>query len=75
METFVSYAVIFVVLLLISTILLQVRGAGGGLFGGGGTTYRTRRGVERTLFRFTIVLAVIFALLAVLNVWRPSFLF
>ena len=74
MDSFVSYSVIFVVLLLIATILLQVRGAGGGLFGGGGTTFRTRRGVEKTLFQFTIILAIIFALLAVVNVLRPSWL-
>ena len=68
MGTYINYAVILVVIVLIATLLLQVRGAGGGLFGGGGATFRTRRGVERTLFRFTIVLAVIFAVLAVVNI-------
>ena len=58
---------ILVVALLIITVLLQVRGQGGGLFGAAGTTYRTRRGVERTLFQLTIVLAVIFVVLAVVN--------
>ena len=47
---------------------MQVRGAGGGLFGAGSIqSYRTRRGVERTLFQFTIGLGVIFVILAVLN--------
>ena len=68
MGTYINYAVILVVLVLLATILLQVRGAGGGLFGGGGTTFRTRRGVERTLFRFTIALGVIFAVLAIINI-------
>ena len=68
MGTYINYAVILVVLVLLATILLQVSGAGGGLFGGGGTTFRTRRGVERTLFRFTIALGVIFAVLAIINI-------
>ncbi len=67
MSTFINFAVILVVALLIITVLLQVRGQGGGLFGAAGTTYRTRRGVERTLFQLTIVLAVIFVVLAVVN--------
>jgi preprotein translocase subunit SecG len=66
-STFINFAVILVVALLIITVLLQVRGQGGGLFGAAGTTYRTRRGVERTLFQLTIVLAVIFVVLAVVN--------
>lgn len=68
MGTYVNFAVILVVLLLLATLLLQVRGAGGGLFGGGGSTYRTRRGVERTLFRLTIVLGVVFVILAIVNI-------
>ena len=46
---------------------MQVRGAGGGLFGGGAAQYRTRRGVERTLFQITIGLGVVFVALAVAN--------
>jgi len=66
--TYISFAVIIVVVLLVASILMQVRGAGGGLFGAGSIqSYRTRRGVERTLFQFTIGLGVIFVILAVLN--------
>ncbi len=68
MGTYISFAVIIVVALLVASILMQVRGAGGGLFGAGSIqSYRTRRGVERTLFQLTIGLGVIFVILALLN--------
>ena len=67
MDRFIGLAVILVVVLLVASILLQVKGAGGGLFGGGEAQYRTRRGVEKTLFQITIGLAVLFVVLAVLN--------
>ena len=55
-------------LALIAAILLQQRGTGlGGAFGGEVTAYRSRRGIERTLFRLTIVLAVLFVLFSLLN--------
>ncbi len=69
MAVYISFAVILVVVFLVASILMQVRGAGGGLFGAGSTqSYRTRRGVERTLFQFTIALGVIFVILAILSV-------
>jgi preprotein translocase subunit SecG len=53
---------------LIASILLQQRGTGlGGAFGGEVTAYRSRRGIERTLFRLTIVLAVLFVIFSLLN--------
>ena len=53
---------------LIAAILLQQRGTGlGGAFGGEVTAYRSRRGIERTLFRLTIVLAVLFVIFSLLN--------
>ena len=67
MQTYISFAVVLVVSLLVISILLQVRGAGGGLFGGGVAQYRTRRGVERTLFQLTIGLGVLFVALAIAN--------
>jgi preprotein translocase subunit SecG len=54
--------------LLCGAILLQARGTDAGLaFGGGGSMYSTRRGIEKTLHRGTIVLAVAFFLVAFLN--------
>jgi preprotein translocase subunit SecG len=64
--SFINYAVILVVILLVISVLLQSRGASGGLFGAA-TTFRTRRGVERTLFQITIGLAIVFFALAILN--------
>jgi preprotein translocase subunit SecG len=53
---------------LIASILLQQRGTGlGGAFGGEVTAYRSRRGIERTLFRLTIVLAVLFVVFSLLS--------
>ena len=50
-------------LLLIATILLQQSGASvGGSFGGADMGHNfTRRGFEKTLFRGTIVLVILFA--------------
>ncbi len=46
---------------LIFSILLQARGVGlSGTFGGDSAVYRSRRGVERRLWQFTIVLLVLF---------------
>ena len=62
---------IFIAIVLIVVLLFQSRGGGvGGIFGGwGGGTFRTRRGIEKTLFRLTIVLAVLFVVLAALAPW------
>ncbi|MEO8251940.1 MAG: preprotein translocase subunit SecG [Chloroflexota bacterium] len=58
---------------LIAAILLQQRGTGlGGTFGGEVTAYRSRRGIERTLFRLTILLAVLFVIFSLLNLLPPS---
>jgi preprotein translocase subunit SecG len=51
-------------------ILLQQRGAGvGGAFGGEVTAYRSRRGIERTLFRLTILLAGLWVVFSVLSLY------
>jgi preprotein translocase subunit SecG len=48
---------------LIASILLQARGAGlSAAFGGDSSVYRSRRGIERRLWQFTIVLLVLFIL-------------
>lgn len=66
---YLNIAQIVVSLTLIVVILIQVRGGGlGGIFGQPGTVYRTRRGVEKSLFQFTLILVVAFLVLAVLSV-------
>jgi preprotein translocase subunit SecG len=69
METYLSIAQIMVGIVLIAIVLLQVRGGGlGGIFGQADTTFRTRRGVEKTLFQFTVALVVLFVTLAIVSV-------
>lgn len=70
MGPFLNLIQIIISIALIVIILLQTKGSGlGGLFGGSDSTvYRTRRGVEKTLFNITIALAVAFFFFAILNV-------
>lgn len=65
---------IIVSLALIVAVLLQTKGAGlGSIFGGEGGIYKSRRGVERTLFNITIGLVVIFFVVSVATVFlQPS---
>ncbi len=47
-------------------VLLQARGSGlGGTFGGDSSVYRSRRGIERRLWQFTISLIVLFVLFSI----------
>ena len=51
-----------------ASILLQARGTGlSSTFGGESTAYRSRRGLERTLFRITIVLIVFFVIISLIG--------
>ena len=51
---------------LMASILLQARGAGlSGTFGGDSAVYRSRRGVEKRLWQFTIVLMVLFVIFSI----------
>src|SRR5687767_9119871 len=51
-----------------ASILLQARGTGlSSTFGGESTAYRSRRGLERTLFRLTIVLIVVYVIISLLG--------
>ncbi len=66
MQTYFSVAQIVLSIALILAILFQVRGGGlGGIFGQASTVFRTKRGVEKTLFQLTIVLAVLFIIISI----------
>jgi preprotein translocase subunit SecG len=55
--------------LLMASILMQSRGTGiGDAFGGSSSVYRTRRGIEKSLFRATIALAILFSLVSLLRI-------
>lgn len=65
MGSLLSYTQIFLSVILITAILMQQTDASlGAVFGGGDTggSGRTRRGFEKTLFKATIIIAVLFAL-------------
>jgi preprotein translocase subunit SecG len=56
---------ILISIALIVAILMQARGTGlSGTFGGDSAVYRSRRGVERRLWQFTILLLVLFVIFA-----------
>jgi preprotein translocase subunit SecG len=66
MTTYLLIAQSLVALALIAVVTMQVRGGGlGGIFGQAETVFRTRRGVEKSLFQFTIGLTIIFVILCV----------
>lgn len=68
MNPILAIAEILLAIGLIAAILLQSRGAGlGATFGGESSAYRSRRGVEKTLFQFTIVLATLFVVVSLIS--------
>jgi preprotein translocase subunit SecG len=69
MDFYLKIGQIAVSVLLMICILLQSQGTGlGASFGGEGNVFRTKRGVEKVLFRSTIVFAVLFVGLAFANI-------
>jgi preprotein translocase subunit SecG len=68
-DTAVNIAMIIVAIVLILVVLLQTKGSSfSGAFGGDtGSISRTRRGIEKTLFQFTIGVGVLFVVLAIVS--------
>lgn len=67
MATYFYVAQVVLAIALVLIILIQVRGGGlGGIFGQADTVYRTKRGLEKTLFQFTVALAIIFVLISII---------
>lgn len=66
MNPLLALGQIITAIALIAAILLQARGVGlSGAFGGDSSVYRSRRGVERRLYQFTIAIAALFVLFAI----------
>jgi preprotein translocase subunit SecG len=65
---------IIVSVALVVAILLQSRGTGlSGTFGGDSAVYRSRRGIERRLWQFTIVLLILFVLFSMASfIFAPA---
>jgi preprotein translocase subunit SecG len=67
-EVYINITLIILSLLLIILVLLQAKGGGlGAIFGGDSGVYRTRRGVERTVFNLTIAVSALFLLTAFIS--------
>ncbi|OGF58193.1 preprotein translocase subunit SecG [Candidatus Giovannonibacteria bacterium RIFCSPLOWO2_01_FULL_43_160] len=68
MRNLLLWIQIAVSVLLVTAILLQQKGAGlGAAFGGSGQIYRSKRGVEKSLFIGTIILTILFVAIALFN--------
>lgn len=67
--TMLNIAQILVSVALAVVLLLQAKGSGFGAGLGGSTSmFRTRRGIEKTLFQLTIVLAGLFIIISLISV-------
>ena len=61
---------VLLAIILMASVLLQGRGSSlGEAFGGGSSFFTSRRGVERTLFIITVVIAALFIITALLNLF------
>jgi len=61
---------IVLAVILLTLILIQSKGVGlSAAFGGGGEVFHTRRGAERVIFIFTIIVAFLFVSTSLINVW------
>lgn len=69
MSAYLNIAQIIISIVLIVVVLLQSKGAGfSGTFNSDASVFRTRRGIEKTLFQLAIGLAVVFVIISVLSV-------
>ena len=68
--TILNIVQIIISVVLVAIILLQVKGQGTGLFGAAEGSFRTRRGLEKTLFQFTIFMVVVFIGVSILSAMR-----
>ena len=66
---YINLIQIIISVALIAILLVQAKGSGlGGIFGGDTSIYRTRRGVEKTLYQATVGLAVAFFAVSIISV-------
>lgn len=66
MARLINYIILVISVIIVILVLLQSKGGGlSNVFGGEGNVYQTRRGLEKGIFIFTIVLSVAFIALTV----------
>ena len=69
MKTYLFIIQIILSIAVMALVLLQAKGSGlSGVFGGDGGVYKTRRGIERTLFNVTIGVTIAFFTVSVISV-------
>lgn len=72
MNQLLLYIQLAVCVILIILIAIQQRGAAlGAGFGGGGEAYSTKRGAQKKIYYATVVVAIVFLVLGVLNILIP----
>lgn len=68
MKQFILIFQIIISILLVVSILLQAKGSGLGMaFGDTGGQYRSKRGIEKFLYRATIILVAFFLITSIVN--------
>ena len=69
-EDFINIAQILLATILVIVLLMQAKGAGisSTLGGGSSSSFRTRRGIEKSLFNLTIVLSITFFIVSIIAV-------
>ena len=74
LRTFIDLAQIVLAITLVVLVLLQAKGNSASAFFNreAATTYRTRRGVERTILQATIGIAILFCVLSLINNVLPK---
>ena len=69
MNTFILIAQVIVSILLTVLVVLQTQSSGAGsVFGSDTSVYRTRRGLEKTLYQATIAVSIIFFIISLVAV-------
>lgn len=69
MTTFILIAQIIIAALIVVLVVLQTQSSGAGsMFGSDTTVYRTRRGLEKTLYQLTIAVSVLFFVISIVAV-------
>ena len=68
MGPYLNIVQIIISLILVAVILLQSKGSSfSGAFSGDSSVFSSRRGLEKTLFQVTLVLAVVFVLVSIIS--------
>lgn len=74
MDVFMQIVTVGSGVLMTVAILLQQRGASlGAGFGSSGELFTSRRGIDKNLFEFTIIMSVLFVLSILASLLLPSF--